>query len=385
MRYLSGSLAADLKKKMVLLAGPRQVGKSTFAKSLLDTNGVYLNWDIRKDQRVIRDQAWSKDASVVVLDEIHKFPKWKNFLKGLADEFHNDPPLLVTGSAKLDAFRKAGDALTGRTYLYHLHPIDVAESVRFMPKASPEQRLTRLLEAGGFPEAFLNPRDAERLRNDRFDLVVREDLRDLTRVGSVRAIELLVELLRERVGGPLNFANLAQDLSVSAPTVKSWIEILEKLYLVFRVTPFAGNLARSLRKESKAYFFDCGAALGTKGDPDAEGTRLENAVACALLKYCDLQRDTTGKNYALHYFRDREGREVDFVVTLNRKPYWCIEIKASDTIPSPALRYLHDRLNPKRSIQLVRHLDKPLEKSGIRIEPLSVWCEGLFLKPNFPT
>jgi predicted AAA+ superfamily ATPase len=369
VRYLSQALRKDLAKKMVLLAGPRQVGKSTLAKGLLNSRGVYLNWDVRKDQTMIRQQSWPKNASLVVLDEIHKSPKWKNFLKGLADEFSNTPPVLVTGSAKLDTYRKSGDALTGRAYLYHLHPIDPAEAAVFLPALTPNERLTRLLAAGGFPEAFLNPDDAERLLNDRLDVVVREDLRDLSRVGSLRAIQLLVELLRERVGGPISLANLAQDLSVSAPTVRSWIEILERLYLVFRLQPFAGGLARGLRKESKLYFYDCSA-----GPVEA---RLENAVACALLKFCEYQRDTTGKNFALHYFRDREGREVDFVVTLNRKPHWCIEVKGTEATLSPSLRYLHQRFKPARSVQLVRTLDRPLEIDGVTIAPLGDWCERL--------
>jgi predicted AAA+ superfamily ATPase len=354
---------------MVLLAGPRQVGKSTLARDLLDSAGVYLNWDIRKDQPLIRQQAWPKSASLVVLDEIHKAPHWKNLLKGVADEFSNRPPLLVTGSAKLDTYRKSGDALTGRAYLYHLHPIDPAEAAAFLPTLTSQERLTRLLATGGFPEAFLNPDDAERLLNDRLDIVVREDLRDLSRVGAVRAVQLLVELLRERVGGPVSISNLAQDLGVSGPTVRSWIEILERLYLVFRLQPFAGGLARSLRKESKLYFYDCAAG--------PEEARPENAVACALLKFCEYQRDSTGKNFALRYFRDREGREVDFVVTLNRKPHWCIEVKSTDTSLSPSLRYLHQRFMPTRSVQLVRMLERPLEVEGITIAPLADWCERL--------
>lgn len=369
VRYLVNALRKDLAKKMILLAGPRQVGKSTLARGLLSSTGVYLNWDVRKDQAVIRQQAWPKDASLVVLDEIHKFPKWKNFLKGLSDEFANSPPVLVTGSAKLDTYRKSGDALTGRAYLYHLHPIDPAEAAAFLPAFTPDERLARLLAAGGFPEPFLNPDDAERLLNDRLDVVVREDLRDLSRVGSLRTIQLLVELLRERVGGPLSLPNLAQDLGVSAPTVRSWVELLERVYLVFRLQPFAGALARGLRKESKLYFYDCAA-----GPEDA---RLENVVACALLKFCEYQRDTTGKNFAVHYFRDREGREVDFVVTLNRKPHWLVEVKEAEARLSPSLRYLHQRFKPALSVQLVRTLDRALEIDGIKIAPLADWCQRL--------
>ncbi|HVR74386.1 MAG TPA: AAA family ATPase, partial [Planctomycetota bacterium] len=249
MRYLVPHLRKDLREKLVLLSGPRQVGKSTLAKGLLEEEGIYLNWDIRQDKRVIRDAAWPKDASLVVLDELHKLPKWKNFLKGIMDEYGNRPPLLVTGSARLDVLRRGGDALTGRTYHYRLHPLDVAEAAGFAPKLTPSERTERLLATGGFPEAYLKPRDAQRLRNDRLEVVVREDLRDLSRTSAVHTIDLLVELLRERVASKINYSNLAGDLSVSMPTVKSWVQLLERLYMVFLVPPYARGLARGLRKE----------------------------------------------------------------------------------------------------------------------------------------
>ena len=248
MRYLLPKLQKDLKKKMVILAGPRQCGKTTLAKSLLDKDGEYLNWDIVKDRRIIRDIAWPKDASLVVLDELHKAPKWKNLLKGVADEFGNKPPVLVTGSARLDAFRKTGDALTGRHYFYRLHPIDVAESKRFLPEVDLADRVQRLLQTGGFPEAFLNPDEAQRLLNDRLDLVVRDDSRDLTRISSWRGVADLVELLRDRVGNPVKYDSLARDLRISPPTVRSWIELLEKLYIVFLLPPYSSRISRSIRK-----------------------------------------------------------------------------------------------------------------------------------------
>ena len=246
MRYLTARLTRDLRKKMVLLAGPRQCGKTTLAKSLLDERGQYLSWDITKDRRIIREAAWPKDASLIVLDELHKAPKWKNLLKAVADEFGNKPPVLVTGSARLDALRRTGDALTGRQYFYRLHPIDVAESKVFLPELALEERLRRLLASGGFPEAFLNPDEAARLRNDRMEIVTREDLRDLSRVTSWRGPADLIELLRERVGKPTNYDNLAQSLGISPPTAKSWVELLEKLYVVFLLPPYSSSLSRSI-------------------------------------------------------------------------------------------------------------------------------------------
>ena len=372
MRYLLPKLQKDLKKKMVILAGPRQCGKTTLARSLLDKDGEYLNWDIVKDRRIIRDIAWPKDASLVVLDELHKAPKWKNLLKGVADEFGNKPPVLVTGSARLDAFRQTGDALTGRHYFYRLHPVDVAESKRFLPGLGLSERLQRLLQTGGFPEAFLNPSEATRLLNDRLELVVKEDSRDLSRISSWRGAADLVELLRECVGKPVKYDNLARDLRISPPTVRSWITLLEKLYIVFLLPPYSSRLSRSIRKEKRVFFFDCAAAYD-----ETQGAQLENLVACCLLKHIQFRKDTTGENWDLFYLRDKEKREVDFVVTLNRRIHWLIEVKKSDDAVSNSLRYYTDRLKPKESIQLVLQLDRAREQNGIKTLPLGKWLEGL--------
>lgn len=372
MRYLIPRLREDLQNKMVLLAGPRQCGKTTLAKSLLNSHGEYLNWDITKDRKIIRELAWPKDASLVVLDELHKAPKWKNLLKGVVDEFGNKPPLLVTGSARLDAFRRTGDALTGRHYFYRLHPIDPAESKLFLPEVMLDARINRLLSAGGFPEAYLNPKEAARLRNDRMELVTREDLRDLSRVSSWRGPADLVELLRERVGKPVNYDNLAQSLSISPPTAKSWVELLEKLYIIFLLPPYSNRLSRSIRKDRRIYFYDCAAAYDETG-----GAQLENLVAGSLLKYAQFRKDAAGESWEIFYLRDKESREVDFVVTFNRRVHWLIEVKASDSSPSTSLRYYTEKLRPRESLQLVLNLDRAQEKLGIKILPLGKWLEQL--------
>jgi predicted AAA+ superfamily ATPase len=357
---------------MVLLGGPRQCGKTTLAKSLLDDRGQYLNWDITRDRKTIREVAWPKDASLVVLDELHKAPKWKNLLKGVVDEFANKPAILVTGSARLDAFRRSGDALTGRAYFYRLHPIDVAESELFLPELPLDARVRRLLEAGGFPEALLNPTDAARLRNDRMEIVTREDLRDLSRVSSWRGPADLIELLRDRVGKPTNYDNLAQALGVSPPTVKSWIELLEKLYIVHLMPPYSSQLSRSIRKDRRVYFYDCAAAYDVTG-----GAQLENLVASTLLKQTQYRSDSLGESWQLFYLRDKEGREVDFVVTRNRRVHWLIEVKASDSDVSSSLRYYAQKLRPQASFQLVLNLDRTREILGIKIVSLGPWLEAL--------
>lgn len=369
MRYITETVRADLNKKLVLLAGPRQCGKTTFAKSLMDKNSTYLNWDITNDRKVIRQMAWPKSASLLVLDEFHKAPKWKNYLKGVIDEFHNKPPILVTGSARLDLFRKAGDALTGRHFFYRLHPFDPAEIHRLYPKLSQDEIIKRLLDTGGFPEAFLDQKIAHRLRNDRVELVIKEDLRDLSKISSVTGVIDLIELLRERVGKPINYDSLSQDLGYSPPTVKNWVQILEKLYLIFLLRPYSpSGSAISIRKEKRVYFFDCATAYDV-----TQGAQLENLVACSLLKFVNFKKDTTGENWDLCYLRDKQKREVDFVVTKNRKVEKLIEVKMTDNSIGLGLHYYHQKLHPKETLQLVLHLDRPLERNGIKILPLSHW------------
>jgi predicted AAA+ superfamily ATPase len=369
-RYLYDPVKKDLGRKAILLSGPRQVGKTTFARSLT-ADHEYLNYDIVADRKLIMSQAWSKNARVVVLDEIHKFKKWKNLLKGVIDEYQNTPALLVTGSARLEIFRKAGDALTGRTFSYHLHPIDIAEACALLPETPAEKHLEHLLEHGGFPESFFHPSDSRRLLQDRLSTVLREDLRDLSLVTNLKSIELLVELLRDRASGQITFANLASDLSVSPPTVKAWIELLEKLYLIFLLRPYSSKIAKSLRKEPKCYFFDCGAAT------NGEAARLENLAALALLKWCDLMRDTKGRNLKLNYYRDSNNHEVDFVITEDLKVLACIEVKTSDEAISPSLTYLAERLRPRHAIQLVKNCTRERDLGLIKVRSLAHWLGNI--------
>jgi predicted AAA+ superfamily ATPase len=218
----------------------------------------------------------------------------------------------------------------------------------------------------------LNPEEAARLRNDRMELVTREDLRDLSRVSSWRGPTDLIELLRERVGKPVNFENLARDLSISPPTAKAWVELLEKLYVIFLMPPYSNRLSRSIRKDRRIFFYDCAAAYDDTG-----GAQLENLVACGLLKFVQFRRDASGENWEVFYLRDKESREVDFVVTLKRRVHWLIEVKASDENPTASLRYYTQKLRPHESLQLVRNLERPQEKAGIKILPLGGWLEEL--------
>jgi hypothetical protein len=368
-RYLLPAVLSDLERKMVFVSGPRQVGKTTLARQALEAaspaDSVYLNWDRPEHRKIIRDLGWSRSSPVAVLDEVHKYPRWKTLLKGFHDTEGDRQRLLVTGSARLDLYRRGGDSLVGRYAGFRLHPLTIGEIARdgkppeSEPLLSPERwasvspaglpgGIDPLLRLGGFPEPFLGGSDrvARRWRLQRREQVLREDLRDLTAVREVALVDELVDLLRERVGAPLSINSVREDLEVDHKTVARWIGILERLFVVFRVLPYASRVRRSLRKSAKLYFWD----WSEVGDP---GARFENLVASHLLKYVHWLQDVEGYAIDLRYVRDREKREVDFLLLRDGKPWVLVEAKVSDLAASPALAYFRERLHTAAAFQVV--------------------------------
>jgi uncharacterized protein len=357
-------------------SGQAQVGKTTLAKSLVKPNssGAYFNWDLESHRKRLQkqpDHFWdAQDDGVparIILDEIHKYPRWKGFLKGLFDTRGNDLELIVTGSGRLDVYQKGGDSLLGRYALNRLHPFTVGELVaggrQKIPsvkefdqqiveahqKAGASAALDQIMELTGFPEPLFSG-SADRLRRwrrTRRDLVLKEDLRDLTRVRELGLIDNLVSLLHSRIGSPLSVNGLREDLGVAFDTVKSWLTILGSLYYLFELRPFAGRLARTLKREGKVYLYD-------HTEAETEGARFENVVALHLLKLVDAWNDRGFGDFALHYVRDKEQREVDFLVVDGKKPYLLVEAKSGDDEIHPPLRYFEERLKPKHAIQVVR-------------------------------
>jgi len=352
-RYLSDTVLSDLDRKMVLLTGPRQVGKTTMANKLMAGfhRPQYLNWDVADDRRILMGQSWSPRADLLVLDEIHKMRRWKEYLKGVFDGRIQGQALLVTGSARMETFRQSGESLAGRYFHLRLHPFSVREWVE-LTDAKPEDALDRLIERGGMPEPFLaeDVIQAGRWRQQYFTDLVREDILEFSRIHEVRVMRLLLELLRRRVGSPLSIASLARDLQTAPNTVAKYLDILGELYIIFLIHPFHRNVARAILKAPKVYFFD---TAYVQGD---DGLKWENACATMLLKHVHFQQDVLGRQASLHYLRTKEGREVDFVLCEEGMPTHLIECKYAAHRPASSLVRFAGNFPEAQAIQLVREL-----------------------------
>ncbi|HAK50495.1 MAG TPA: ATPase [Gammaproteobacteria bacterium] len=362
-RYLEETLIEDLQQKIVLLTGPRQCGKTTLSLMLSD-DCQYLNYDLAEHRLLVAEKSWDREKSLIILDELHKMASWKSWLKGIYDVEGIPPGLLVTGSANLTAFRKPGDSLAGRHFQFRLHPLDVKEAVG-NTDFDLEDAFARLLNIGGFPEPFLNgtQRYYNRWKRSHIDLILKEDLITLTAVRDIQSIETLIEMLRSRVGSTVSANSLARDLQKSPNTINHWLRLLTDLYVIFPVLPYHQNIARALLKQPKYYFYDNGMVAGD------DGSKLENLVACALLKEIHRLEDVEGEELDLHFIRDKDEREIDFVITRNRQPHHFIEVKWADQNLSANLpRFLSNR-KLKRT-QIVAELEQAKSfPDGERVVP----------------
>ena len=362
----------DLKKKMVFITGPRQVGKTWLAKEIskLFSKSVYLNYDSAGDRDIIKKEAWLEDTQLLILDELHKMDGWKNYLKGVYDTKPAKMMILITGSARLEAFRQQGDSLSGRFFSHRLFPFSPAEVAHINESVEPAFFLTR----GGFPEPFLtdNNTDADRWRMQYIDGLIRTDILDFERIHDFRAIQMILELLRSRTGSPVSYQSIAEDVSVSPNTVKKYIQILESLFIIFKVTPYSRNIARSVLKTPKIYFYDTGMV---KGD---EGAIFENMVALCLLKHVCAIVDLEGKPASLHYIRTKDGAEVDFCLMQDNTPELLIEAKRSDARPVRALINFSKRYDIP-AMQLVLHLKQERVDKGVIVRRGMTYLESLKL------
>lgn len=378
-RYLDHHVLADLSHKMVVLTGPRQVGKTTLAKQLMTqlSPAQYLNWDVPADRAVLTRQSWSPSSRLLVMDEIHKMPDWKQWLKGVVDA---DPPgapgsqraLLVTGSARMDTFRQGGESLAGRYLALRLHPISVREWCA-STSCTDDAALAHLMQRGGFPEPCLaaDADWADRWRTQYITDLVREDVLEFSRVQEIATMRVFVDLLRERVGSPLSLASIARDLAVAPGTLRRYLDILQALYIVFTVQPWHHNIARSLLQSPKVYFYDNGLVRGN------EGLMLENAVATSLRKVADFAIDTRGQRAGLHYVRTKDGAEVDFALSLDGQVTHLIECKLSDDRPHRALASFAERFPQVMAVQLVQHLRQEQQFGRVQVTAAGSWLASL--------
>lgn len=375
-RYLLNTIASDALNdhKMAFISGPRQVGKTTLSKQLLMHSENYFTWDDVKFKRQwIKNPDFILDeikAGPVVFDEIHKYRPWKGHLKGFFDLHGNKTKIIVTGSARLDIYRRGGDSLLGRYLPFRLHPFSVAET--YNPRGAEDLFHSKnvsfsfddLFHLSGFPEPLLKGNRASALRWSklRLDRLVFEDFRDLRAVNDLNAVRLLTDLLPQRVGSLLSLNSLREDSSVAYATLRSWVEILEALYYCFRIRPYANKISRSLKADPKLYLFD---PIQVEND----SARLENIMALHLLKACHFWTDSAQGFFDLHFVATKEKKEVDFLITKNKKPWMLVECKSNNKNPSANLIYFKDRLATPFNFQVIKgsDYDKEFKTQNIRV------------------
>lgn len=390
-RRIEPVIAEDLAVKMVLLSGPRQSGKTTLAMRMVDRfGGAYFNYDVEEHRSALRRGALPESARLWVFDELHKLRTWRNWLKGVYDLHGKRHPILVTGSARLDAYARGGDSLQGRYFPARLHPFTFSE-LAGLPVPEPDdipelsrapgrdsaQTLDALLLLGGFPEPLssASERRAARWRRGYGSLIVREEARDLEQLRDLDRVERLFERLPQTVGSPLSLNALREDLEVAFETVQSWVTALERLYAVFRVPPWGPPRIKAVKKSQKLYFWD----WARVEDPAA---RLENLVLLHLLRLVHWLEDVHGERAELRFARDVVGHEIDAVVLRKGRPWMAVEVKSADGPLDPGLRYFLERSSVPFAFQVARAgtLDRRLPDVGrtrVRQAPLARFLASL--------
>ncbi len=359
-RSQTKAILKDLENKMVFIVGPRQVGKTHLSKEIAKNfkNTTYLNYDFIEDKKIIQNLEWNIDSDLLIFDELHKMKNWKNFLKGVYDKKPEQMRILVTGSARLETYHKSGDSMAGRFFIHHLMP--------FCPKeleGADKRSISHFMQRGGFPEPFLaeNDIEAKKWRKNYFNALVQDDVYSLKKIVNIKLIENILSILRRKIGSPISYSSIARDVSVSHATVKSYLNLLESLYIIFKIPTFSKKIARTISKEKKIYFFDTGLVIGD------DGLKFENFLAVCLLKECLIKNDLEGEDYRLMYLRDKDGREVDFaIVKDDEKVEKIIEAKLSDTKISKHLRYFKEKYNFP-AVQVVKNLHTEKEIKGIKV------------------
>ena len=385
-RYLTTYIVDDLKDKMVFVGGPRQVGKTTLSRDFIAehfSSHAYFNWDNRADRKAIIAASWPGDAELLIFDEIHKYRQWKGLIKGEYDKLKDRFKFLVTGSARLNLYRRGGDSLQGRYHYYRLHPFTLAETEGIPYKSSILKELPisqgfhqdamNVLDAfGGFPEPYIkqSKRQLRRWHNEKIERMFREDILDVQSIRDIGNMKLLSDILPSKVGSLLSLNAIREDLEVSHRAVTHWMDILESFYYHFRIYPYSTKKIRSLKKEPKLYLWDW-------SEVEDEAARFENLIASHLLKFVHFITDYEGYRAELYFLRDVDKREVDFLVTIDAKPWFAVEAKLNDTNLSPNLLYFKERLSIPYIYQVVKSEKIDRLEKGSRIISAGKFLSGL--------
>lgn len=357
-RYLKPHLLEFSSKKIILLTGPRQVGKTTLAKDLLGQSLAYYNYDVKDNYNVFKKNEWDRTKKLVIFDELHKMKNWKLWLKGLYDDgVLKKQAILVTGSARLNIVKKMGDSLAGRFFSYQLYPLDLQE---LKGHETTQKNYQKLLRFGGFPEPFFEGSEKfyGQWKRSHIDMILRQDLLNFEVVKDLDSLEVLIYMMTKRVASPLSYHSLSEDLQKDEKTIKKWIGHLENLYVVFKVPPFHGRLERAMKKMGKYYFYDISRVQGETPE-EKESLQLENLVALSLKKHIDFKNEVLGKNYSLHFIRLKGDKEIDFLICNDGMPKIAIEVKLSDSSPSMGFKIEGQLLKTVKKIQLVKNLKRP--------------------------
>lgn len=378
-------------RQMVFVMGPRQSGKTTVAQNIINqsSQAVYLSWDNTDDRdRILQGtnaiaesaslSALQSEMPIICFDELHKYAHWRDFLKGVYDSYPDQLRILVNGSAMLDVYSRGGDSLMGRYFPFSFHPLSVAElahhqfsqdeDILSQPKAIDCESFDALWQFGGYPDPYLKQSETfhRRWQKLRSQQLFQEDIRDLTRINDLGRLEMLAEYMRQNASEQVTYLNLAKHLRITDKTVRGWLSVLKSLYYCFEIRPYSKNVSRSLLKEPKYYLWDWSLCRN-------EGARFENFVALALLKAVNYWNDIGLGDYALHYLRDKEKREVDFIVIKNNKPWILVETKLKNNRSiSPSLYYFQNQLKADYALQVVLDMDYIDRSCFIGPDPLIV-------------
>ena len=312
-----------------------------------------------------------KDQGYILIQELLGIPP-RFFLPAESPPFHNET-----------------QQPAGRYLLFHLWPFTLAELTNnrlsidcfldnpLQTTTNSEARALweRLSIVSGFPEPYLSnsTRSYNRWSRSYSRQLIREDIRDLSGVKSIYEIETLYHLLPEKVGSPLSIPSLSRDLKVAYNTINSWLQLFERFYLSFTITPWTAKIARAIQKERKVYLWDP-PRISNKA------FRFENMVGLELYRAITLWNDMGYGDFSLHFIRDKEKREVDFIIADARKPFILVETKLVQTSPSESLIRFQNMLevpavqlvNTGESFQLIKH-----RKNTILTAPAYMWLPML--------